>query len=116
MPSWSQHQNHHSNKVSLTKSLYINFLVDKSTFGVDHDNITKKNHGMTNKTSKRLTLKKIEIIEYKKWNKDTSNRRIAEIFSIKFNKKIDRRTIKKYVDNEQKITDSFIKTQNIDQH
>ncbi|KAG0420246.1 hypothetical protein EQH57_0236, partial [Dictyocoela roeselum] len=53
MPSWSQHQNHHSNKIHLTKSLYINFLVDKSTFGVDHDILNSR-------SNKEKLMKRIE--------------------------------------------------------
>lgn len=56
-----------------------------------------------------LTLKeKMEIIEYKNNFIDVANTRIAEMFSVKFKKKINRRSIKNYMDNKEAITAAFV--------
>ncbi|KAG0434733.1 Tigger transposable element-derived protein 6 [Dictyocoela muelleri] len=62
---------------------------------------------------KGLTLQqKMEIIEYKKSNKDLKNSRIAEYFSSKFNKNIDRRSIKNYMNKEELIKGAYIENPN----
>ncbi|KAG0440233.1 hypothetical protein DMUE_1891 [Dictyocoela muelleri] len=70
-----------------------------------------KNHEpiMKNKKSKRLTLKeKLDIIEYKKANKNVKNTRISEIFSIKFKKNINPRSIKNFLESEESIKNAYL--------
>ncbi|KAG0442373.1 hypothetical protein DMUE_0320 [Dictyocoela muelleri] len=50
----------------------------------------------------------MKIIEHEKNFKGVTNTRIAEMFSGKFKKKINRRSIKNYMDNKRAITDAFI--------
>ncbi|KAG0430420.1 Tigger transposable element-derived protein 6, partial [Dictyocoela muelleri] len=68
---------------------------------------------MTKRTSeesnKKMTLKeKLEIIEYKKSFKSTTDTRIAEIFTQKFGKNVCRRSIKDFMKKEEQIKNAFI--------